>query len=237
MTTASGLERYRAEGFERTEGWVNPKALGLVEAIDEAQSAFGVEGGVMEVGVYRGRFFMALNSLVADGHRSIAIDLFDDQALNIDGSGQGDLTVFRSNLEQWDRHGGRNVEIMSADSTRVEAETVLARLGSRPRIVSVDGGHTPEHTLSDIRLAQAVLHPRGVVFVDDIMNANWIGVIEGVVTYLSQKPTMWPFALGFNKLLMCPMSVHSKYLEWVRSNIEGAKKHVRLCGYDLFNLR
>ena len=44
---------------------------------------------------------------------------------------------------------------------------------------------------------------------DDITNPHWLGVVEGVITYLRQQPTIWPLAVGCNKLLMCPISVHA----------------------------
>jgi hypothetical protein len=204
--------------------------------VDSAQRQLGVPGGVLEIGIFRGRFFIALNGLVDDpATRSLAIDLFADQHLNIDSSGVGDEEIFRRNLARHDRHGGRNVVVMRADSTTLTPEDVLSHLNRRPRIVSIDGGHTPEHTISDIKLAQAVVDPSGMIFVDDITNPHWLGVVEGVVTYLWQRPPLWPVAVGANKLLMCPISVHSTY----RAQLQGLvkfQKTLRFCGHDVLAL-
>jgi hypothetical protein len=171
-----------------------------------------VEGGVMEIGIHHGKFFIALNGLVDDASvPSLAIDLFEDQELNIDHSGEGIEAVFRENLRKYDRHQGENVIVKRADSTALQPEEVLEELSVRPRIVSIDGGHTPEHTISDIELARSVLAPRGAIIIDDILNAQWLGVIEGVVHYLSRRPKIWPVVIGHNKLVLAPMTVHQQY--------------------------
>ena len=230
---ANWLDHYWEAGFNDVEGWVAPGALKLLQAVDRAQLKMGIAGGVMEIGIFRGRFFIALNGLVDDpSTQSMAVDLFADQSLNIDGSGRGDETIFRKNLLTFDRHGGRNVVVMRADSTTLTPIDVLQRLNRRPRIVSVDGGHTPEHTIADMELARGVIDPSGIVFVDDITNPHWLGVVEGVVTYLQQRRPLWPLAIGHNKLLMCPISVHSKYRELLPAFIKFAKS-IRFCGHDV----
>jgi hypothetical protein len=233
IRAASWLERYQREGFEQIEGWVANGVFELVGAVDESQHEMGVQGGIMEIGIYRGRFFIGLNGLVDDPSTlSLAIDLFADQHLNIDGSGLGDEAIFRSYLERYDRHAGRNVVIMRADSTTLTPADVLSRLNARPRIVSIDGGHTPAHTISDIELARSVVHPQGIVFVDDVLNPLWLGVVEGVITYLNARPVLWPVAVGRNKLLMCPMSVHGAYLKALPKYTE-FRKTSRLCGHEV----
>ena len=78
---------------------------------------------------------------------------------------QNHLAIGLMNLTRMERgelwHQGENVIVKRADSTALQPEEVLKELSVRPRIVSIDGGHTPEHTISDIELARSVLAPRG----------------------------------------------------------------------------
>lgn len=232
---ARWLRHYEVTGFRNVAGWVMPEALVLLAAIDSAQKMMRVNGGVMEVGIYQGKMFIALNAVVEDRMaRSVAIDLFGEQVLNIDGSGTGSETLFRSNLRTYDRHQGANVVILQADSTTLSAADVLAQVDQRPRIVSIDGGHTPEHTVSDLRLSQSVMASRGIVLVDDILNAAWLGSIEGVMTFLNQRPTLWPLAVGASKLVMAPMPVHSQYRELLcRVGFVTFQRTTRFCGYEV----
>lgn len=234
LATDSWLAIYQREAFDALNGWVAPGAIPLLGAVDTIQRWLGATGGVMEIGIFQGRFFIALNGLVESTDRSLAIDLFAEQEMNIDGSGRGDRAVFEANLARFDRHGGHNVTILQADSTTLVPGDVLDRI-ARPRLVSIDGGHTPEHTLSDLRLAGAVVHPRGAVFVDDVLNANWLGVMEGIATFLQAKPTLWPVAIGHNKLVMVGMSWHSAYLEALAAQVS-FRKRLRFFGYELLTL-
>jgi hypothetical protein len=232
----SWLDTYRRNGLDQIEGWLNPGVLDVLEEVDIAQRSLGSSGGVMEIGVHQGRFFTALNGLVADPSiPSLAIDVFDDQELNIDRSGSGNEAIFRENLRLYDRHQGSNVVVIRADSTTLAPQDLLDRVAVRPRIVSVDGGHTPEHTISDIELARGVMDPRGLVFVDDILHADWVGVIEGVVLYLYRRPTLWPVAIGYNKLLLAPMTLHARYQGLLKESLP-VRKVVRFCGYRVLVL-
>ena len=81
-------------------------------------------GGILEVGVLFGRFFILLNTLVNRSDRSIAIDVFEQQNLNVDKSGnlkglldQGDqLATFKNNIKAFDKHRGKNVHVLKFDS-------------------------------------------------------------------------------------------------------------------------
>ena len=232
MEYEAWIEHYRQGGFGQVQGWVNPAIFGLLSAVHRAQADLGLHGGVMEIGVHHGRFFLPLNAMSDDGASSLAIDVFADQHLNIDRSGLGDEAVFRANLERFDRFGGRNVTVLTADSTRLAKADIAARLQPAPKIISIDGGHTVEHTIHDLALAEAVVQPNGLVFVDDVTNHHWLGVIEGVMRYLDRRPTLWPVAIGFNKLLLSPMSVSKMYMDRLKP-LHGFGKGVVFCGFPM----
>jgi hypothetical protein len=70
----------------------------LVKATSDAQVIAGTRGSVGEVGVHHGRLFILLYLLAEPDERAFAIDIFDEQHLNEDHSGQGDRKVFEENL-------------------------------------------------------------------------------------------------------------------------------------------
>jgi predicted O-methyltransferase YrrM len=43
------------------------------------------------------------------------------------------------------------------------------------RFISIDGGHTPEHTVSDLNLACRLINNQGVVILDDVLHHPWPG--------------------------------------------------------------
>jgi hypothetical protein len=210
------LNSYVQDGFGRIEGYTIPQALDVLDVLDQSELMSGE--GVAEVGVHHGQFFMALNCLSKENRTSYAIDVFDDQDLNIDRSGRGNLSIFKDNLSKLDRFKGRNTHIIQQDSTSSSIDLTKTIKPGSLRWFSVDGGHTAQHTINDLMLANQVISDRGVVVLDDIMHYCWLGVIEGAIHYLRNYPTLVPFAIGHNKLWMCKLTHHQQFYDCLASS-------------------
>jgi len=188
---------YRHLGHRRVQGYTESSAIGLLHAVDRYQREAGINGPIAEIGVHHGQLFIAMKLLQQPGEAAIAIDLFEDQESNIDKSGQGDRDRFLHHLDQWtDRTG---LVIHQGDSTAIMPGDIAAM--SHVRIFSVDGGHTQEIVLSDMRLAEKSLVDGGVVIADDVFNQQWPGVCVGTVHYLEQGGALVPFYIAYNKVL------------------------------------
>ena len=168
-----------------------------------------------EIGVHHGRLFIGMHTLRRSGERSLAIDLFDDQANNVDNSGMGDERIFRRNVL---RHAGNDDDlvIVSGDSTKLNGVEVRKHLGSGVRMFSVDGGHTSDIVKHDMETAQGSLVDGGIVIADDVYNQEWPGVAEGTLRYLDGGGTLVPFAIGFNKVLFTQAPFVESFREAVR---------------------
>lgn len=193
-----GFVRYRLVGHRFVQGWLEPEVLDIVRTIDSVQRRNDISGAAAEIGVHHGKFFVGLKLLLRDEERSVAIDVFADQHLNIDRSGQGDRGKFLRNTKRW--ASTRGLIIHQADSTTLGSAEVLRLAGSAVRLFSVDGGHTEQIVLADMNLAEASLTPGGVVIADDVFNERWPGVAVGTLQYLEHGAGLAPFAIGFNKV-------------------------------------
>jgi hypothetical protein len=71
---------------------------------------------------------------------------------------------------------------------------------------------------------------------DDICSNGWLGVVEGTVKYLSTHPTLVPFAVGYNKLWMCKLSYHKKYLELLNDCNFHRKWPQKFVGHDIVTI-
>ena len=188
---------YRHVGHRSVQGYTESAAIGLLQAVDELQRSSGVNGPIAEIGVHHGQLFIAMKLLQQPGEASIAIDLFEDQAANIDNSGEGNRGHFLRHVDRWaDRTG---LIIHQGDSTEIVPGDIPAMSGVR--LFSVDGGHTQEIVLSDMRLAEKSVVDGGVVIADDVFNQQWPGVCVGTVHYLEQGGALVPFYVGYNKVL------------------------------------
>jgi Methyltransferase domain len=156
---------YNAIGHYMVEGWVEPPILQVVVALSREQARQGVEGAVAEIGVHHGRFFISLLLTDPEG-ATVAVDVFDDQALNQDGMGKATRRVFERNLR---RHadGAAAPQIWARDSTTLSGHDFRTSVGP-VRLFSVDGGHSREVVAHDMRTAADALPAGGIVIADDV---------------------------------------------------------------------
>jgi len=205
----SRVSSYIRRGKFYVDGWLRTEAALTIAALSERQHALGVAGGVAEIGVHHGKLFILLYLLGRAPETAVAIDLFEDQHLNVDRSGSGDLAKFRRNLERHadaDRlvlHQGSSLDLVSAD---------LVRMADGPlRMISFDGGHTAEITAHDLATAEGALAEGGIVVIDDVFNERWPGVADGVHRHFERRTRLVPFAIGANKTYFCRPSHRDIY--------------------------
>lgn len=202
-------------------------ALDFLENID-----INKDHGIMEIGVHHGQFFIALNSIVNPKFKSVAVDVFDRQDLNIDASGLGDKNIFLSNLQQYDLHKGENVLLVEGDSTN---HRIFESIPQEYRYISVDGGHTVQHVINDMELSAKFISNEGVVIVDDYFNHWWPSVTEGIFKYMNTSPTLIPFMSTPNKLWFCKLSYKKRYYDYM-NQVENNKCCTKLFGHDIIDL-
>ena len=203
------LSRHRG-----VEGWLDSYSARFIAEISAIQSEARLSGGVGEIGVHRGRLFILLKLLAGTSERAVAIDVFGDQHLNTDGSGEGDEDKFLRNLDRWASRD--KLDIIQKSSLYVTSDEILSRTG-QCRLFSIDGGHTAECTLNDLRLGDQVLSERGVLILDDYFNPSWPDVSTGASQFFADpNSSLRPFAITPNKLYLARPSCHSFYLSALR---------------------
>jgi hypothetical protein len=219
---AGPVGRYIAAGMTRIEGWLHPHAAELIAAISEIQKQERISGAVGEIGVHHGRLFILLLLTAAPGERAFAIDVFENQELNVDGSGHGDREIFLQNVRGVCGRD-QDVLIIAKSSLHLSPGEILDQLGP-VRLMSIDGGHTAECTTNDLRLAEAILDDRGVVILDDYFNSSWPDVATGAAEYfLGPRARLKPFAVGPNKLFLSAPPNHDLYQKALRARFSPYK--------------
>ncbi len=214
MARGARLLDYCATGQHAIEGWLQEDALLLTLALHRQQRAAGIAGGVAEIGVHHGRFFVALALLCEGAERALAVDVFEDQHLNPDGSGRGDRAVFEGHVRAWGV--AERTVVCRTDSLQLGPTAVRGALGGNgARLFSVDGSHTLRHAAHDLRVAAASLAPGGVVLLDDFLHAGWLGVTEAAVLMLhgERPPPLAPLAICGGKLAMVAPADHAAWME------------------------
>lgn len=226
------LEKYYNNGFNYVEGWVEPKLFYMVDFLNSIN--INKKGGIAEIGIHHGRFYLLLNQLTDATDQSYAIDIFDNQHLNVDQSGSGSLHAFINNLTNYDKHGGKNTQIIVGDSTDSSLDLNNVIKKASIRFFSIDGGHTPQHTLNDLKIAEQAITNEGIVIVDDILHPCWLGVLEGTLKFLDAFPNLVPFALGDNKLFMCKLTYKNVYIQHMKNyQFRNVCNTLKFFGHDI----
>jgi hypothetical protein len=197
--------RFLTESLQGVEGFLHASTALYLAGIEVAQRG-KVFGGIAEIGVHKGKSFLAMTVGLPEGDEAVGIDIFDAQHLNADGHSVDALRDFKGHLE---RFGLRDrVQIVEGSSLELEKDGFLDP-GRRFRLFSVDGGHLAHHVLNDLRIAEATLVEGGVVAADDLLHQHFLGVLTGVFQYFDGGGTLTPYALTppYKLMLTDPGSV------------------------------
>ena len=190
---------YLRTGSRRVEGWLNASTGVYMASLAALQHRQGLHGDVCEIGVHHGKSFLCLALGLAPGERAVAVDVFGDQAANLDRSGMGDRAVFEGHLAE---HGVRDAVDVVGSSSLALADEGFVDAGRRFRLFSVDGGHTAEVTRNDLELAERTVVDGGLVLLDDVLNRHWLGVITGLFDYWARGGSLVPAVLVPDRLLL-----------------------------------
>src|SRR6185312_5557029 len=231
------VDRYLLFGQRQIDGWLHPYTAEFIATLAQLQRSAGFSGSLGEIGVHHGKLFVLLLLTADSNEKAFAIDVFEDQALNLDGSGRGDRQIFEANIVRWAGSSEKLVTIAKSSLT-VSPDEILTSCG-KVRLASIDGGHTAECAFSDLKLIEAVMPDYGIAVLDDYFNEDWPDVSTGAARYFMQTTTrMRPFAIVPNKVFLATQEYNKFYRDriaaethfrrWKTSNMFG-------CEVDVFH--
>ena len=199
--TRDEVTRYLDE-TRAVEGWFFPVDAYLFGFIDEVQRTEGIRGNLFEIGVHHGKTAMFLARCRRDGEVLGVCDVFEQQELNRDRSGEGSREIFVRNMS------AHPVRIFAKESARLTSEETTTEC----RFVHIDGGHRADDVANDLRVAERALLADGVVALDDAFNPSWPGVSEGFYRFVSTHPDAFaPLLIGGNKVLLARPDAIARY--------------------------
>lgn len=195
------LQRYLKDQVKTVEGWLPTDSGFVIARLAECQSERGLSGGVGEIGVHHGKLFLLLYLSMLPHERAFAVDLFDDQQ-SVDGIYFGGKSVFLKNVARYGGTSSRLI-VIARNSLEIVPRDLLDATGP-VRLMSVDGGHSEDVTCNDLRLAEEVLLPEGILIVDDVYNQYYPAVASGFFRFLMEpQHRLRPFAMSPNKTFLC----------------------------------
>lgn len=196
-------EKYVERFMGTVQGYMTSLDARLIAALLKYQDENNIEGHLCEIGVHHGRLFLMLALARREGERVLAIDLFEDDAINTNTQHAGRnralfVNARRLGIELLEE------ETFKTSSLDVKPSDILARTTGPIRFFSVDGCHLYREVENDLRLAESTLTPDGIIAVDDFFNPNWADVSFATYDFLRQSGKFVPFAITSKLFLAAP---------------------------------
>jgi len=183
MSFSSGnpaVDRYIAQGYDTVRGMSSAFAATICGHLIRRQSELGIKGHIAEIGTFEGRFFIAMALGLAPGEKALGIDMFE-------WPNAGVLDLFHAHCA---RHGlARDSYVaIKADIRSLSPDDLTGALGGAVRFFHIDGDHSREALLADLALAEAVLHPQGLICLDDMLHPGYPLLVVAVYEWLERHP-------------------------------------------------
>ena len=211
---ADGLAAGLVAGLE---GWLAPDAADLTVRLCRLQAAMGLRTGVLELGVYRGKYLALLAAANQDaGLPVVGVDMFIERvgkAIPVEH-----VAHFVGLIEDNVRRvaPGAAPVVLASDTRALDPAGLLAHCPAGYSFVSVDAGHAADDVVHDLTLASSVLSAGGVVALDDAFYGPLPGVTEGLFRWLAgpEGGGLAAFAHCGRKLFLCRPGMHGTWLAY-----------------------
>ena len=190
--------------IEKIDGWLNKPAAYATVDILEWQFEKDIKGGLLEIGVFCGKYFAILTqSALRQQSPILGIDTFQfapeqrviDELQVIFGKGIAEKII-----------------LLKSASEAISASDVEKLVGNC-RFISIDGSHEYESVFLDLILSEQVISCAGLIAVDDFLNPLTLGVNRAVNQFLATPRRLQPVAYTANKLFLAHRSSAPRYRE------------------------
>jgi hypothetical protein len=197
------IDRYLDEGYEKVRGMSSRFAAAICGHIVRRQTELGIQGDIAEVGTFEGRFFIALALGLAEGENAVGFDTFDWPNERV-------LDRFLAHCERNGLAKDRFVA-WKANTRDITPAMLRAKLKTGAvRFFHIDGEHADKSLTIDLELAHQVMHPKGVIALDDMLHPAYPELFSTAVAYLKRHTEMRALAIvdredivAAAKLLIC----------------------------------
>lgn len=196
------LEKYVAT-FKEHEGFFLPMAMATWDFLFGAQRALGVTGGMLEIGVFKGKSAILAAMHMAPDELCFFLDLHETPvAKKAIESVRLDNNVF-----------------LKMDSQYALSEPRLLEIKGQLRWIHIDGEHTGYATHTDLETAAALLSPDGLICVDDFFSFKYPQLTAAVYSFLFKNPFGFRMIMASaNKCYICRTAWAERYDTYIRES-------------------
>lgn len=182
------LDAFLTSGYEEVKGMSSRFAAAIAGHLIAFQSTRGVAGAIAEIGAFKGRFFIAMMLAARPGEKGLAIDVFTWPT-------EATLDEFIDNCDRYGVPASQRI-VWKTDTLKMRAASMSKKLGGETvRFFHIDGDHSDRCLSKDLELATAVMHPEGIICLDDMLHPGYPTLVATVMRYLKKHPDMRVFCV------------------------------------------
>ncbi|WP_139196660.1 MULTISPECIES: class I SAM-dependent methyltransferase [unclassified Curtobacterium] len=203
-TTNPDLDDYINGPYLDVRGMSSAIGASVSGTILRLQQKNLINGDVLEVGAFEGRFMIPLALAVGDSATVIGVDTFNWPDEHV-----------RHRLESNLQAAGvpmAHVRIVSGASHDEEVRRRLSE--SRYRFVHLDGDHTGPSLSSDLDFAAKLLVEGGVICIDDMAHPEYPFLVESVGAFLRKNNHLAVFAVTDRESFVQAAKLFVADVEW-----------------------
>jgi hypothetical protein len=180
---------WKKSGANEIQGWLHDESVQLTEVLLEAQKHLGLNGALIEIGVWKGKYFSALLALQKN-RLLIGYDIWLNE----------DIETIKDGILKYSSN--KNFALKRVNSADINAKEDREEIsGMDIHFISIDGDHTFDGALRDMRLSRKLVSPGAVLALDDFLNPGCLGTTESAILFL-QESDFEPICYITNKLFV-----------------------------------
>ncbi len=207
------------DAFRGIEGWMADEAADLTSRLFHWQRSMRAVTGVLELGVFKGRYLSLLASLAqGTGAPVVGVDAFTSRVgEQIPGPDRDYARNAALATVMALAPGSAPPTLIVAFTADVDVDTLRGLSPGGYSFISVDAGHLAADVTADLALVGQLTTERTVIAADDVFNPQTPGVMEGLCRHFAADPgtVLAPFAWAGNKLFLCHRGTHATLLAHV----------------------
>lgn len=164
----------------------------IISSVLDYQSGKDIDGDMAEIGVFRGYGASLFAGYLSDNEKLFLIDPYTEEYLYINPI----INVAGENIVNQLVHLKIDSMLLSRDVNYFNEYNI--------RFFHIDGEHSYDAVMSDLKLADRCLNQNGIIVVDDFFAASCASVTHAVFDYISKSTTdLSIFLIGYNKAYLC----------------------------------
>ncbi len=212
------------EAFRGIEGWMSDEAADLTRRLFQWQRGMQAVTGVLELGVFKGKYLSLLASLAqGTGAPVVGVDAFTSRVgeqippADQDYARNAAVATIMAMAP-----GSAAPTLLVAFTADVGAAALQELCPGGYSFISVDAGHLASDVAHDLALVEMLLGERTIIAADDAFNAQTPGVMEALCRHFIGHPdtALAPFAWAGNKLFLCHRAMHPTLLAYVHDALQ-----------------